>query len=488
MMFSKIIIKIQREFESKLKKVHEKRFSVISGIPLAANPLDVSFEEDAFAGSTGIPDFWLTVLKNAKEIQNWICEWDVPILKHLIDIRATKILRTNTDLLFNLEFHFRENDYFTDQILTKTFIMGRYFHASGCGEQVIFTTKSPPINWNEGMDPFDMHEKSFFQYFAVDTVHEYEWSKNFEIGRFMLERMIPGAVRFYLAGYGIFNLEDPIDFSALPGEFQDQIEELLQLYQESQNLEKESDVQFQESLLEKEPIFDDFHSARFDMICGLTDTPLIQALNQLEDDPGIPEFWLKVLEQTEDFSVHITDFDRLALKHLTDIRTVNFQKTRSEFSFTLEFHFSTNEFFSNSVLTKKFQKKWQDDPFGYEKTFQHNAEGCKIDWIQEPDNDSFFLFFDTSLVLSDFHAWWDFERGNFLMERVIPKAMHFYMMQFSLNSTASHFALLPLFSDPLHGVFTTFPAWYYHNWCPMIQKLPDGAVPLDPVVGDGQDI
>ncbi|KXS19205.1 nucleosome assembly protein [Gonapodya prolifera JEL478] len=96
----------------------------------------------------GIPEFWLTALKNMPQINEMITERDEAALKHLTDIRVS-FLDDNPG--FKLEFEFEENDFFTDRVLTKIYFLQNdpdspyddllYDHAEGC-----------TIHWKEGMD------------------------------------------------------------------------------------------------------------------------------------------------------------------------------------------------------------------------------------------------------------------------------------------------------------------------------------------------
>lgn len=46
-------------------------------------------------------------------------EYDVPVLRHLEDITSEYLEGTNTG--FRLFFHFSENEFFTNKVLTKTY-------------------------------------------------------------------------------------------------------------------------------------------------------------------------------------------------------------------------------------------------------------------------------------------------------------------------------------------------------------------------------
>jgi len=94
---------------------------------------------------------------------------------------------------------------------------------------------------------------------------------------------------------------------------------------------------------------------------------------------GIPEFWLTALKSHPQFADIITEKDEEALKTLVDIRMAYFDKP----GFRLEFEFSPNEFFTNTLLTKTYY--YQDEPgYGGDFVYDH-AEGTKIEWKEGKD-------------------------------------------------------------------------------------------------------
>jgi len=48
-----------------------------------------------------------------------IKEHDEPVLQHLIDIKIVYLDKTGMD--FRIEFHFSDNEYFSNRMLTKTY-------------------------------------------------------------------------------------------------------------------------------------------------------------------------------------------------------------------------------------------------------------------------------------------------------------------------------------------------------------------------------
>uniref|UniRef100_H3CIZ5 Nucleosome assembly protein 1-like 1 n=1 Tax=Tetraodon nigroviridis TaxID=99883 RepID=H3CIZ5_TETNG len=177
---------------------------------------------------------------------------------------------------------------------------------------------------------------------------------------------------------------------------------------------------------------------------------------------GIPEFWLTVFKNVDLLSDMLQEHDEPILKHLQDIK-VYFSDPGQQMSFTLEFHFEANEFFTNTVLTKTYKMRSEpdeSDPFSFDGPEIMSCTGCTIDWVKGKNvtlktikkkqkhkgrgtvrvvtktvpNDSFFNFFtppevpengeldeDSEAVLAA-----DFEIGHFIRERIVPRAVLYF--------------------------------------------------------------
>uniref|UniRef100_A0A3Q1B7T9 Nucleosome assembly protein 1-like 1 n=1 Tax=Amphiprion ocellaris TaxID=80972 RepID=A0A3Q1B7T9_AMPOC len=181
-----------------------------------------------------------------------------------------------------------------------------------------------------------------------------------------------------------------------------------------------------------------------------------------EDPKGIPEFWLTVFKNVDLLSDMLQEHDEPILKHLQDIK-VKFSDPGQPMSFTLEFHFEPNDFFTNTVLTKTYKMRSEpdeNDPFSFDGPEIMCCTGCTIDWTKGKNvtlktikkkqkhkgrgtvrtvtktvpNDSFFNFFtppevpengeldeDSEAVLAA-----DFEIGHFIRERIVPRAVLYF--------------------------------------------------------------
>ncbi|KAF2360480.1 Nucleosome assembly protein (NAP) [Trinorchestia longiramus] len=190
--------------------------------------------------------------------------------------------------------------------------------------------------------------------------------------------------------------------------------------------------------------------------------PAVPAHGFTEETKGIPEFWVTVFRNVDLLAEMLQDHDEPILTHLTDIR-IKFHD--NPMGFSLDFHFSENEYFSNKVLTKYYEMKCKpdpEDPFRFEGPEIVKCKGCTIDWKQDKNvtikvikkkqkhktrgafrtvtktvpRDSFFNFFNPPVVSDDVGEVLDdqvqalltadFEIGHYIRERIVPRAVLFY--------------------------------------------------------------
>ncbi|XP_065558557.1 nucleosome assembly protein 1-like 1 isoform X2 [Artemia franciscana] len=206
-----------------------------------------------------------------------------------------------------------------------------------------------------------------------------------------------------------------------------------------------------------------------------------------EDVKGIPKFWLTVLKNVNIFKNIIQEHDEPILRHLTDI-TVDL--TSCPMGFTLKFHFSPNEYFTDSVLTKIYHMNYsvnsmkfhfcpneyfmdsiltkiyhmnynvnEKEAFDFESPDILKCQGCTINWkpgkdvilkttkmrkkkhmgyfqtiIETVTNDSFFNFFNPPTVTKDGDIDENLEAltrmhnkvGLYIKDRVVPRALLYF--------------------------------------------------------------
>uniref|UniRef100_A0A8C5XK58 Nucleosome assembly protein 1 like 1 n=1 Tax=Microcebus murinus TaxID=30608 RepID=A0A8C5XK58_MICMU len=190
----------------------------------------------------GIPEFWLTVFKNVDLLSDMVQEHDEPILKHLKDIKV-KFSDAGQPMSFVLEFHFEPNEYFTNEVLTKTYRMRSEPDDSDPfsfdGPEIMGCTGCQ-IDWKKGKNVTlktikkkqkhkgrgtvrtvtkTVSNDSFFNFFAppevpesgdLDDDAEAILAADFEIGHFLRERIIPRSV-LYFTGEAIEDDDDDYD-------------------------------------------------------------------------------------------------------------------------------------------------------------------------------------------------------------------------------------------------------------------------------------
>uniref|UniRef100_G3U3K1 Nucleosome assembly protein 1 like 2 n=1 Tax=Loxodonta africana TaxID=9785 RepID=G3U3K1_LOXAF len=165
---------IERKFAEMYQPLLEKRRQIINGIYEPTEEEceyksdsggyndDEIYDEEEIQATTeenkeeedpkGIPDFWLTVLKNVDTLTPLIKKYDEPILKLLTDVKVN--LSGPGELLsFTLEFYFKPNEYFKNEVLTKTYVLKSrlaYYDPHPYRGTAIEYCTGCEIDWNEG--------------------------------------------------------------------------------------------------------------------------------------------------------------------------------------------------------------------------------------------------------------------------------------------------------------------------------------------------
>ncbi|GAA6018744.1 hypothetical protein JCM10207_005564 [Rhodosporidiobolus poonsookiae] len=106
--------------------------------------------DELAAGPKGIPEFWLTALKNHLGLSELITERDEEALKHLVDIRVSYPAGGQSG--FSLEFDFADGaqEFFANKTLKKT-----YYYQEEVGYEGDFVydhAEGTKIDWKEGKD------------------------------------------------------------------------------------------------------------------------------------------------------------------------------------------------------------------------------------------------------------------------------------------------------------------------------------------------
>lgn len=165
--FQEEVLQLEKKYFAKFTPLYEKRAEIINGKIEPTEEQILAGEEDeeddddeekaeeaekeekpaeVAENVSGIPEFWLSAMKNQISLAEMITDRDESALKHLIDIRMEYLDKPG----FRLIFEFEENEFFTNKTITKTYF---YQNESGYGGDFIYDhAEGDKINWKEGKD------------------------------------------------------------------------------------------------------------------------------------------------------------------------------------------------------------------------------------------------------------------------------------------------------------------------------------------------
>jgi nucleosome assembly protein 1-like 1 len=164
--FQEEVLQLEKKYFAKFTPLYEKRAKIVNGLQEPTEE-EVKIgkegqpeEEDEEDGEKeakeeeqkeakdlkGVPEFWLSAMKNNEILAETITDRDEAALKHLTDIRLTYLDTPG----FKLIFEFAENEFFANKEITKTYY---YQDENGYGGDFIYDhAEGDKINWKEGKD------------------------------------------------------------------------------------------------------------------------------------------------------------------------------------------------------------------------------------------------------------------------------------------------------------------------------------------------
>lgn len=162
--FQEEVLQLEKKYFEKFTPLYQKRAAIVNGIaeptedevkageedeePEEGEGEDVAKEEstEPKVDGPGVPEFWLSAMKNQISLAEMITDRDEGALKYLTDIRMEYLDKPG----FRLIFEFAENDYFTNKTITKTYY---YQNESGYGGDFIYDhAEGDKIDWKAGRD------------------------------------------------------------------------------------------------------------------------------------------------------------------------------------------------------------------------------------------------------------------------------------------------------------------------------------------------
>ncbi|BDD61948.1 hypothetical protein MPDQ_002214 [Monascus purpureus] len=239
--FQEEVLELEKKYFAKFTPLYQKRYTIING---TVEPTDSEVEAgkqdeeeaDTKEGETeakeldevepaaaGIPEFWLSAMKNQISLAEMITERDEEALKHLTDIRMEYLDRPG----FRLIFEFSGNEFFTNRTISKTYF---YKEESGYGGDFIYDhAEGDKIDWKAGKDltvrveskkqrnkntkqtrvvKITVPTESFFNFFSppqpptdddetVATDIEERLELDYQLGEDIKEKLIPRAIDWF---------------------------------------------------------------------------------------------------------------------------------------------------------------------------------------------------------------------------------------------------------------------------------------------------
>ncbi|KAJ6784858.1 hypothetical protein PWT90_00878 [Aphanocladium album] len=163
--FQEEVLQLEKKYFAKFTPLYEKRSAIVNGQteptedeikagedenfevqPKAAEGDEEGIKLDIPENVAGIPEFWLSAMKNQVTFAEIITDRDEAALKHLTDIRMEYLQEPG----FRLIFEFSANEFFSNKTLTKTYF---YQNESGYGGDFIYDhAEGDKIEWLPGKD------------------------------------------------------------------------------------------------------------------------------------------------------------------------------------------------------------------------------------------------------------------------------------------------------------------------------------------------
>ena len=164
--FQEEVLELEKKYFAKFTPLYQKRSQIVNGkreptdaeVEAGEADEDEEDEEDKVkeepaeneskipADAPGIPEFWLSAMKNQISLAELITDRDESALKNLTDIRMEYLDRPG----FRLIFEFSDNEFFTNKTVHKTYF---YQEDTGYGGDFIYDhAEGDKIDWKPNQD------------------------------------------------------------------------------------------------------------------------------------------------------------------------------------------------------------------------------------------------------------------------------------------------------------------------------------------------
>jgi nucleosome assembly protein 1-like 1 len=284
--FQEEVLQLEKKYFAKFTPLYERRADIVNGKSEPTEEQVKAGEEDnddeeadkadkdkekptESENVAGIPEFWLSAMKNQISLAEMITDRDEGALKYLVDIRMEYLDKPG----FRLIFDFAENDFFTNKTITKTYY---YQNESGYGGDFIYDhAEGDKINWKEGKDLTVRVEskkqrnkntkqtrivkktvptESFFNFFSppkAPTTDEEEEDAasdieerlelDYQLGEDIKEKLIPRAIDWFTGEALAFEELEDVDEDAFDDEEDDEDDDLSEDRDDDEEEESDDD-------------------------------------------------------------------------------------------------------------------------------------------------------------------------------------------------------------------------------------------------------
>ena len=163
--FQEEVLQLEKKYFAKFTPLYQKRSKIVNGQTEpteaeveagkdeeedddeeSAEKTETPAESESAEPAKGIPEFWLSAMKNQISLAELITDRDEEALRSLIDVRMEYLDRPG----FKLIFEFADNDFFTNKTVSKTYF---YREENGYGGDFIYDhAEGDKIEWKAGKD------------------------------------------------------------------------------------------------------------------------------------------------------------------------------------------------------------------------------------------------------------------------------------------------------------------------------------------------
>ncbi|CBY01052.1 similar to nucleosome assembly protein [Plenodomus lingam JN3] len=279
--FQEEVLQLEKKYFAKFTPLYQTRAKIINGLEEPSEEQvkigeqvdeddededapEAELNKDEGKDVKGIPEFWLSAMKNQISLAEMITDRDEAALKHLTDVRMEYLDRPG----FRLIFEFEENEFFTNKTITKTYF---YQEENGYGGDFIYDhAEGDKIDWKAGKDLTVRIEskkqrnkntkqtrvvkktvptESFFNFFdppkppqddeegSVSSDIEERLELDYQLGEDIKEKLIPRAIDWFTGE--ALQYENIEDFDE--GEFEDEDDEDEDELSDDRDEDEESD-------------------------------------------------------------------------------------------------------------------------------------------------------------------------------------------------------------------------------------------------------